>query len=287
MDVSCSWVDVDEDLIKFDMNKEYRIVKREINEFDEECLTTIYMNACTPYELYFNDAISQHVYACINVHDLHHYEYRLKGQRDCKYESVKYPIYRVQQSQRDTCTWKEWKGRHFNTQHEYILVVDEPDSRLSRKSRFFLVTGYLLRYASNLENRGLAAISSIVNAYYDNSGHLGYICMEQVVRKELYFSVSVQHHWYGCIASNASQSWHYRLKGNCVKRMNREQFRCYHIKYREQAEHDKYERVAEDITSFNHDWQYRIRLIRNGGYIVVERVSADKLIFGVSISEFW
>lgn len=113
--------------------------------------------------------------------------------------------------------------------------------------------------------------------------------MEQVVKRELYFTPSIDDHYYGCVSSDKPNNWHYRLQGNCVKKPNNTpNFKCHKIMHRAPTdENEQYHVMDEDETEFNINYQYRIRLIRNGGYIVVERVTRDALYFGVSIRKFW
>lgn len=246
-------------------------------------------DSCTKYELYFNDAIDDQSYGCVNINDLSNYQYRVKGQRDQRSSTnsrKKYPIYKLQKSLNDKCKWKTWNSKYFNVKHDYRLIIDEKDSKLDSKLAKSLVCGYI-RHESYLKNKGFKVIVGVINKYYNNGGYLGYINMEQVVKRELYFTPSVSHHYYGCVKSDKPLYWHYRFQGNCVKRVNDEKYRCYKIQHRAQDEMNRYKQIDDDETEFNVNYQYRIRLIRNGGYIVVERVTKNALYFGVSISKFW
>lgn len=285
-----SWMNIDNGNIhRFDLNSEYRIILKQQNEFHEDEYTAIYMNSCTKYELYFNDAIQGHEYGCININDLSHYEYRTKGHRDQKPNKKvgKYPIFKLQKSKHSNC-WKEWNGKYFNVKHDYRAIIDEEDSKSDLKLSKLCVSGFV-RSRAHLENKGFNIIIGVIGQFYHNSGSISYINMEQVVKRELYFTPSIDHHYYGCISSDKPNNWHYRFQGNCVKKVNDTKFKCHKIMHRAPINDDEeYHTINEDeMTSFNINYQYRIRLIRNGGYIVVERVSKDALYFGVSISKFW
>mmetsp|Transcript_16376 Transcript_16376/g.14679 ORF Transcript_16376/g.14679 Transcript_16376/m.14679 type:complete len:339 (-) Transcript_16376:474-1490(-) len=287
-----SWINVDDsNTHRFDLNSEYRVILKQEDEFQEDEYTAIYMNACTKYELYFNDAIEGHFFGCININDLSHYQYRVKGHRDQRPQSKadKYPIYKLQRSTHNKSAWKEWGGKYFNVKHDYRAVIDEEDSKSDLKLSKLTVSGFV-RSEQSLENKGFNIIVGVIGQYYHNCGSTSYINMEQVVKRELYFTPSIDHHYYGCVSSDKPNKWHYRFQGNCVKKVNdTPKFKCHKIMHRVPINEDeKYHTVnVDETTQFNIDYQYRIRLIRNGGYIVVERVTKDALYFGVSISKFW
>lgn len=317
-----SWINVDDNKNnhhRFDLNSEYRIILKQENEFHDDEYTAIYMNSCTKYELYFNDAIEGHYFGCININDLSHYQYRVKGHRDQKplEKAGKYPVYKLQRSRYNNSAWKEWTGKYFNVKHDYRAVIDEDDSKSDLKLSKLTVSGFV-RSERSLENRGFNIIVGVIGRYYHNCGSISYINMEQVVKRELYFTPSIDYHYYGCVSSDKPNKWHYRFQGNCVKKVNDTKFKCHRIMHRAPTNeeyaakiaqllvgkygidightiksflplvYEKYHTINDDETAeFNINYQYRIRLIRNGGYIVVERVTKDALYFGVSISKFW
>eukprot|EP01083_Nonionella_stella_P034580 94642_1 len=206
MNPSPSWSDLDIDTIKFDTNAVYRIILRELNDVDEEEYSAIYMNSCTPYELYFNEAIDNHVYGCVNVNNLTQYEHRMKGQRDIKIKnSQTHSVYKVQIST-STSKWHTFNDKYFNIHNDYKLIINEDDSSINAKLSPILIHGYI-RKTTNIENKGFNHILSIITRYYNSTGKLGYINMEQVVKRELYFTPSTNNHWYGCIKSDNLSAW--------------------------------------------------------------------------------
>ena len=60
----------------------------------------------------------------------------------------------------------------------------------------------------------------------------GYINVERVCKNELHFNVSINKHYYACIESLNPNSWHFRLKGNCQKRITNKNYPCYTIEER-------------------------------------------------------
>lgn len=281
-----SWIDLQSGIAKFDMNAEYRIILKDQSDYDEDKYTTIYMNSCSEYELYFNDSIDEHVYGRINVDDLSNYSHVLKGQRDRRINSTKYKVYKVQMSNKNKNKWTKFNEKYFNVKNDYRLIIDEEDSNLDTKLSKLMVTGYV-RQNGHVENKGFSVIAGIIQQYYNNCGNRGYINMEQVVKRELYFTPSVANHYYGCVKSSNSGTWHYRFQGNCIKKVDDKNYQCHRVECRQQDDDNKYETLKDDENEFNINYQYRVRLIKNGGYIVVERVTKDALYFGVSISLFW
>jgi len=217
------------------------------------------------------------------VSDLSHYQYRIKGQRDQKIDNNKYDVHKIQISISNKNKWTDFNDKYFNVLNDYRLVIDEEDTT---KSSALTVSGYI-RQTTNLENKGFAVIVGVINRYYNSCGNNGYINMEQVVKRELYFTPSTANHYYGCVKFDNLKTWHYRFQGNCVKKVNNTSYDCYKIKHREHDDNNQYKAMDENQSEFNINYQYRIRLIRNGGYIVVERVTKNVLYFGVSISRFW
>ncbi len=63
----------------------------------------LYTDSCTPYELYFNEAIDNHVYVCVNVNNL--------TQRDIKIKNSQY-----------TSKWHTFNDKYFNIHNDYKLI---------------------------------------------------------------------------------------------------------------------------------------------------------------------